>query len=126
MTMLDYESESNTLMGGLTLTPNDRLKIAFDAVWNEAEAALQSFDFDVPESYLAANPNQSFDYTLSYLASDLDVSRLEIGAEATWAVSERLALAGGYRLIDFDDDAPYLGDLTGQVEFVHLGLRWMP
>lgn len=124
MTVLDYETSSNTLIAGLTLTPNNRLKIALDTVWSEADAAFLPFDFVVPADYLAANPNQSYDYSLTYLNSDLDVSRLELGVRVDWSINERVLLYGDYRRIDFEDDAPYRGDDTGKVEFVSLGVGW--
>ena len=41
-----------------------------------------------------------------------------------YEVKEGMFLLGGFRLIDFDDDAPYLGDDTGEVSYVNLGVAW--
>ena len=125
MTLLDYENSSNTLLAGLTLTPSEGLEIALDTVWSDAEAGLLPFDFVVPAEFLAANPNMSYDFSRTHLASDLDVSRIELGARVQWSIHERLAVHGAYRWIDFDDDAPYRGDDTGKIEFVSLGLGWL-
>ena len=89
-----------------------------------AEADLAPFDFEVPAEFLAANPNMSFDFTRSHLNSDIDVSRVELGLGGSYAVSDRLRLTGGYRYLDFEDDAPYLGDDTGSAGYYRLGIAW--
>ena len=69
-------------------------------------------------------PNQSFDFTQTWTNSDLDTTFIEAGIQARYKVKEELYLTAGYRYLDFDDNAPYLGDDSGTVEFVNLGVGW--
>ena len=123
-TAVDYQGTSHNVLGGLTFEASEDLDVSFDFVWTAAEAALDSFDFDVPAEFLAANPNMAYDFTRTYLHSDLDVSRVELGVSASYSINDRLALTGGYRYLDYQDDAPYLGDDTGSADYYRLGIAW--
>ena len=78
----------------------------------------------VPAEFLNANPNMSFDFSESYLNSDLDVSRVELGLRFSYEVNELLAFWGRYRWLDYEDDAPYLCDTSGEISLYSLGLAW--
>ncbi len=91
---------------------------------NEAQASFGSFRFPEGEAFAAARPNQSFDFSLTNTNSDLDTSFLEAGIQARYDVKEEIYLTAGYRYLDFDDNAPYLGDDSGSVEFVNFGVGW--
>ena len=123
-TDIDYQGTTHNVLGGLTFEPTDDLDLSFELAWTQADAALSPFDFDVPADFLAANPNMTFDFTQTHLHSDLDVSRVDLGVSATYAASDRLSVYGGYRYLDFEDDAPYLGDATGSADYFRLGLSW--
>lgn len=69
-------------------------------------------------------PNQSFDFSLTHTNSDLDTTFVEAGVEARYRVSERLFVSGGYRYLDFEDEAPYLLDGNGSADFYRLGVGW--
>lgn len=92
--------------------------------WTEADAALAPFDFDAPEIFLSAFPNSSYDFTGTHLNSDLAVTSWDVGLEATYEVAERFALVGTYRFLDYQDDAPYRYDTSGELSFYGLGGRW--
>ena len=91
---------------------------------NEADASFASFRFPAGEAFSAARPNQSYDFSLTNTYSDLDTKFLEAGIQARYDVKEELYLTAGYRYLDFDDNAPYLGDDSGTVEFVNFGVGW--
>ena len=122
--LLDYESEDNTFLGGVEWQPSERLEIGVDGVWSLGEASLDQFVFVVPDSYLAENPNQSYDFSQTHLNSDIDFDRVELGLRFTYDVSELLGLWGGYRFLDYEDDAPYLADTSGEIEYYSFGLAW--
>lgn len=93
-------------------------------MWSEADAAFEPFEIMVPEDYLARNVNQSYDFSRTHTYSDLDISRLELGAGVRYQASERIGLRAGYRYIDFEDNAPYLEDTTGSVDFYSIAVAW--
>ena len=76
------------------------------------------------EAWAAPKPNQSYDFSQTHLNSDLDTTYLEAGLKARFKVKEGMFLTGTYRVLDFDDDAPYLGDDTGSVDYYGLGVGW--
>lgn len=123
--MLSYGTTSNTLIGGFSVKPNDRITVGFDLAWNSSDAGLDPFVFSVPAEYLAANPNQSYDFSLSNTYSDLDVTRWEASLNARYQASDALFLTGSYRRADYQDDAPYLYDTSGSLELYSLGLGWV-
>ena len=49
---------------------------------------------------------------------------LEFGVRFRYEASELLAVWGGYRYLDYEDDTPYLYDTSGEVSFYSLGLAW--
>lgn len=122
--MLEYQSSSHTVLAGFSLQPTPSLEIVVDGSWTTADAAMAPFDFQVPEEFLAVNPNMSFDFARTYLNSDLDISRVELGVRARYSVNSRLFVRGSYRYLDYDDDAPYLYDTTGSVDVYGFGLGW--
>ena len=91
---------------------------------NDASAEFDSFRFPAGEAFAAARPNQSFDFSQTHTNSDLDTEFLEAGIQARYDVRPDLHLTAGYRYLDFNDNAPYLGDDSGSVEFVSLGVGW--
>ena len=121
MALVDYETESSTLVGGVSLRPNDRFDLQFNAAWNQSDATMLPWDMDVDQ---LPSGSMLYDYSRVYTYSDLDTSRVELGVEATYRFNDQLWLRGEYRWLDFTDDAPYLLDTTGSASFYHLGLGW--
>ncbi len=119
ITQIEYESTSNTFTAGLTYHASEKVEIGIDGVWNDADAALEAFDFDVtPFGFMA------YDFSLTHTNSDLDVSRMELGVHGRFAVGGQASLVAGYRYLDFEDDAPFLYDTSGSVSFYNLGVAW--
>ena len=119
ITQIEYENTSNTFTAGLTYHASERVEIGIDGVWNDADAAMDAFDFPVTPF-----GQMSYDFSLTHLNSDLDVSRMELGIHGRFAVGEKVGLVAGYRYADFEDDAPYLYDTSGSVSFYNLGVAW--
>ena len=84
---------------------------------------LATFDYVVDPGLL--NPNQSYDFTRTHENSDLDLSRVELSLGLRYDISEKVFLGGSYRWIDVTDDAPYRGDLDGEINFYSLSLGWI-
>lgn len=119
---LEYETDFNTVLGGFSYEPSDGVRVSFDTSWNAAEAAFDPFVFPEGEAFAAARPNQSFDFSQTHLNSDLDTTYFEAALRGRFQVGAGWHLTASYRYIDFDDDAPYLGDDSGSVDFFGLGL----
>jgi opacity protein-like surface antigen len=111
-------------VGGVSFQPSEPLTLKLDLAWNEAQASFQSFRFTEGEGFAAMRPNQSFDFTQTFMNSDLDTSFIEAGIHARYDVKKDVYVTAGYRYLDFDDSAPYLGDDSGKAEFVNFGVGW--
>ncbi len=92
---------------------------------NTAEASLDPFSFPEGEVFAASRPNQWYDFTRTHTFSDLDTTFQEVALKAKYRVNERTYLTGGYRYLDYEDDAPYLYDTSGSVDFYSLGIGWL-
>ena len=114
---LSYDISSDTFMAGITLRPNDRVKLGVHLTYNDASSGLEQFELTADE-YEARTPSTSFDFDQSHTYSDLDTSRLEGELEARYSLNDSFWLGGWYRYIEFTDDAPYLYDTTGKVQFI--------
>ena len=74
--LLDYNTESNTLMAGLKYGQEKKLQLGIDLSWMQAEAALAPFDLSA-DDYVAITPPMSYDFSTSHLNSDIDNTRID-------------------------------------------------
>jgi hypothetical protein len=107
-------------VAGFTFKPSDDFEWTLQGGWLDSDAGLRPFDFVVPARF--ENANQSYDFTLTHLASDLEVSQVDVDTYATYRFSDDLWVRFGYRYADFTDDVPYLVDLSGSISLVSLGV----
>ncbi len=121
---MSYETTINTLLGGFKIKPSERFHLTVDLAWNDAEAAMGSFRFPAGEAFGVPRPNQSYDFAETHLYSDLSSTFIEAGLQARYEVKSSLYLTGGYRHLDFEDDAPYLLNGTGSADFYNFGIGW--
>jgi len=76
------------------------------------------------EAFAANKPNQSYDFTNTYLASDLDSTRFQVGVNARYHFKPAVWVSGEYTYIDYQDDASYLYNTTGTVDVYSLSVGW--
>jgi hypothetical protein len=114
--MLDYSSDSTTLMAGLKYQVKNKTEFGIDFSYMQAEAALAPFDLPA-DDYVAITPPMSYDFSTSHLNSDLDNTRLDADLWAKFSLSAKWWLRLRYHLVDFQDDAPYLYDTSGKYQY---------
>ena len=76
------------------------------------------------EAFASTRPNQSYDFSQTHTNSDLDTTYLEAALNGRYQVKPGVYVTGSYRYLDFQDEAPYLGDTSGSVDYYGLGLGW--
>lgn len=111
------------MLAGILLQPSESFEIDLGFAWNSSDASLGQFDFVVDSALL--NPNQSYDFTHTHENSDLEISRVEVSLGLQYDINDSVFLGGHYRWIDVTDDAPYRGDLGGEINFYSLSLGWV-
>ena len=74
--------------------------------------------------FLARVTGMSYDFTATPTFSDLDSTNVDVLADATYRVNDRVFVRGAYRYLDYTDDAPYLYDTSGKNNLVYLSLGW--
>lgn len=122
--MLDYSSDSNTLMAGLKYQTKNKTEIGIDLSWMKSEAALAPFDLSA-DDYVAITPPMSYDFSTTHLNSDIDNSRIDADAWAKFWLNSGLWLRLRYHLVDFQDDAPYLYDTSGKYQYATAAVGWI-
>lgn len=123
--MLRYETILDTILGGIRFKPNENFELSLDAAVNSSQASLDPFRLPEGEAFAASRPNQSYDFSRTHTFSDLDTTIHEIALTSKYRVNERTFLTGGYRYLDYEDDAPYLYNTSGSVSFYNLGVGWL-
>jgi hypothetical protein len=114
--MLDYSSDSSTLMAGFKYQAKNKTEFGIDFSYMQAEAALAPFDLPADE-YVAITPPMSYDFSTSHLNSDIDNTRLDADLWAKFSLGTKWWLRLRYHLVDFQDDAPYLYDTSGKYQY---------
>ena len=77
-----------------------------------------------PEEVLAVLADSTYDLTEVHTYSDLDSAQWNATLRAEARVARNLVGVASYSYFDYDDDAPYLENLSGNLDIIHLGLRW--
>jgi len=121
--LLSYGSSSDVIMAGVSLHPSKRLDLGVHLVWTSSKAELDPFSLAAPD-YVARVPSMIYDFSQTPSYSRLDTSRVDGQLEATYHVSDAFRVFGSWRYADFQDDAPYLYDTTGSVQFLTLAGGW--
>jgi hypothetical protein len=114
--MLNYTSESNTVMAGFKYGTNEKFEIGADLSWMAATSGLDPFDLSA-DDYVATHPPMSYDFSQSHTYSDIDSTRLDAQLWAQFWFGGNKWVRVRYHMVDFADDAPYLYDTTGQYQY---------
>ena len=85
---------------------------------------MDQVDLSASAEVLAKLHWSTYDLSQLHTYSDLDAASWD----ATFAAEAKLAPAVfgtvSYSYVDYQDDAPYLEDLGGNVDYFRLGVRW--
>jgi len=122
--MLDYSSDSNTLMAGLKYQKKDKMELGIDLSWMQAEASLAPFDLSA-DDYVETHPPMAYDFSQSHTNSDLDNTRIDADLWAKFFFGQNLWLRLRYHYVDFQDDAPYLYDTSGKYQYASAAVGWL-
>ena len=121
--VLDYASESNTLMAGAKYGKQDSMEFGVDLSWMQAEAGLAPFQLPA-DDFVATHPLMSFDFSQTNTYSDLDNTRIDAEIWAKFRFRDDLWLRLRYHWVDFQDDAPYLYDTSGSYQYAAAAVGW--
>jgi hypothetical protein len=121
--LLTYNEEANTLLGGIKIHPTTRWDLGLSLSYTSAEAGLDPFGLPA-DDYVATHPQMAFDFSKTYTYSDLDVSRLDGDLMIKYKLSDAMWLRFSWSYVDYTDDAPYLYDTGGSVQWATLAAGW--
>jgi hypothetical protein len=116
--LLSYNEESSSLMAGFHFKAGQRWDFNLYGVYVQSEAALDPFDLPA-DDYVAITPPMNYDFSIAHTYTDIDLTRFEGGVEAKYNFTDTLWARAKYHLIDYQDDAPFLEDFTGRVDFLY-------
>lgn len=120
-----YENETHVVSAGFNLHPAPRLDVGVSFNWALARASMGPVGLSADPAFLAKVVGMSYDFSATPDFSDLDSASVDLLADATYRVNERVFLRGAYRYVDYNDDAPYLYDTSGRNNLVYLSLGWV-
>jgi len=121
--MLSQETESSTIVAGIRHTPSKKFNWGLNVSQTDSEQALDPFDLPA-DDYVETHPTMSFDLTNSYLYSMIDVSRLDVHADANIKFTNDFWLNFYYRYSDFEDNVTLFGDMNGNISIFGAYLGW--
>lgn len=70
------------------------------------------------------NANQTYDFSLTHLSSDLDLTQWEAAATLQYSFAEDRWIGFEFRHAEVEDDAPYVVDYTGSYDLFVLSVGW--
>jgi hypothetical protein len=77
-----------------------------------------------PAELLAILVDSTYDLSDVHTYSDLESNQWSATLRAEARVAKNLVGVASYSYFDYNDDAPYLENLSGNLDLIHLGLRW--
>jgi len=120
---LTYNEESNTLMAGFTLHPTEDFSFSMNITWTGSDAGIEPFDLSA-DDYVATHPSMAYDFSESHTYSDLDMTRIDFEMDGRYMLADDVWMSLRYRYAEFEDDAPYLYDTTGDFSMFTAALGW--
>ncbi len=121
--MLSQNSDSSTVVGGFRITPSKKFNIGVSAAQTTSEQKMDPFDLSAPD-YVETHPPMSFDFSNSHLYSVIDVSRLDINADANIKFKSDFWWTFYYRYSDFEDNNTMFKDYNGTINVLGTYLGW--
>ncbi len=123
--LLTYTDESLSLLGGIKFDASKKMTLGFSAAYTNSTAGMDPFDLPA-DDYVAITPPTVYDFSKSHTYSDLDITRLDGDILFKYKFSDGFWLRADYRITDYQDDAPYMYDTSGTVQWLTaaLGFRF--
>lgn len=121
--MLSQETDSSTIVAGIRITPSKKYNLGLNVSQTDSEQRMAPFDLPAPD-YVATHSAMSFDFSSSHLYSVIDVSRLDVSADANLKFSNDFWLNFYYRYSDFEDNVTLFEDLNGSISILGAYLGW--
>ncbi|MEP0775283.1 MAG: hypothetical protein HRF46_13060 [Acidobacteriota bacterium] len=114
----------STLATGTTLKAGSRVTLGLDASYTKAKEEPDPLGLGAPPDILAKLTGFSYDFTLWHTYSRLESTSWDATFRAEARLAARLAGLFSYTYMDFNDNARYLDNLSGNLDIVRLALRW--
>jgi hypothetical protein len=90
----------------------------------KGEASMGSFDLSRPD-FIARFRNMSYDFSRTPEWSNLDLDGIDTWIDAKYRFTKNLFARGAYRYVKYDDNDPYLYDLTGRNSLLYFSLGYL-
>ena len=104
--------------------PSSQLELGLSLNYVKGEASMGSFDLSRPD-FSARFPNSSYDFSRTPDWSNLDLDGLDAWIDAKYRFTTNLFARGAYRYVKYNDNDPYLYDLTGRNNLLYFSLGYL-
>lgn len=124
--MAGYENDNHNAWFGLQVLPSDRLELFATTTINSASATIEGFSYNPGPLTSSLG---GLDYVLHSQTmagySDLDFKRIGQTAGLHYRLTRSLMATGALDYAKYDDEEPYIVDVTGRRLSVYAGLSWV-
>lgn len=103
---------------------SERVSFGADVSYTTADESMDRISMAFPPEILAILVDSTYDLTHVHTYSDLDSGQWNATVRAEAKVAKDLVGVASYSYFDFDDNEPYLENLSGNLDLIHVGLRW--
>jgi hypothetical protein len=118
------ESTYKTATLGGSFDLGERFTIGADATYTLATETMEQLAFAYPADVAAILRYSTYDLSEVHTYSDLDSTAWDATVHAEAKLTAKLSGTASYQYIDYNDNAPYLDNLSGRLQIVQAGLRW--
>lgn len=118
------EMTYSTFSVGGNLKAGERLSLGLDANYTVGKEEMQPLGLRASPEILARLTGFTYDFTTWHTYVDLESTSWDATLRTDVRFNSSLSGVFSYTYVDFNDNAPYLTDLTGNLDIVRLGLRW--
>lgn len=118
-------SQYRSLFGAGTWKLAEGFELQGELDYTRGSEMMDQILFNVSEEILAKLIDSNYDLSEAHTYSNLDSKRWDVTLTALARLAKGIHGVFSYNYVKYDDITPYLADLTGKLNAVQVGLRWM-
>jgi hypothetical protein len=111
------------LSAGFNIHPVDKVELGLSLNYVKSEASMGSFDLTA--DFAARSATSSYDFSRTPDWSNLDLDGIDAWVDLKYRFTRNVFARGAYRYVKYDDNEPYLYDLTGRNSLLYFSLGYL-
>lgn len=121
-----YSNENNVFFISTKVKPTDTVSLSLGVSYVDSQASMDTIMFGpITAEAQAELPHPYYDFTEVHMYSDLEMTRIGFNGNLNVMLASNWGWYLGFLYDDYEDDAPYLVDTTGNYYWLYSGFRFM-